>query len=198
MKYGYARTSTTRQNLDLQLFALQKAGCDQIFSEQRSAYDKKRIINSIVEKLMPGDELVVWKADRAHRDNKSFFELLDSVKARGAKLISLTQEIDMSSADGVLTTRLVAALAEHERNKGRERVLAGMKRYIERGGKLGRPTGLTEQQVLTAKKAKKLMDDGWPQEEILKMLTYNNKQTLYNHLKVVGWKKDRSHIEARA
>lgn len=65
MKIGYARVSTTDQNLEIQVTALNKAGCSRVFKEKVSGARKKRPeLNRLLDQLRPGDTVVVgvlWK-----------------------------------------------------------------------------------------------------------------------------------------
>lgn len=70
MKYGYARISTIDQNADMQLKALQRAGCkpDKIFKDERSGATTKRpSVLRCLKALQHGDTLIVWKLDRPAR-----------------------------------------------------------------------------------------------------------------------------------
>ncbi len=74
MKIGYARISTVDQNLELQTDALEKTGCEKIFTDQasRARDDRKGLIDA-VEFCRTGDSLVVWKLDRLGRSLKHRF-----------------------------------------------------------------------------------------------------------------------------
>lgn len=61
MKIGYARVSTRDQNLDMQIEALTKAGCEKIFSEKKSGKDDNRMqLQECINYLRSGDTLVVY------------------------------------------------------------------------------------------------------------------------------------------
>ena len=65
MKIGYARVSTDDQNPDLQLTALQKAGCERIFTDKATgAHVKRPELIRCLKALQEGDTLTVWKLDR--------------------------------------------------------------------------------------------------------------------------------------
>ena len=68
MIYGYARVSTSDQKTDLQILALQEAGCEALFVETASGADRRRPeLTKCLGKLQSGDVLVVWKLDRLGR-----------------------------------------------------------------------------------------------------------------------------------
>jgi len=68
MKIGYARVSTKEQNLALQIDALNKAGCQNIYEEIASGAKTKRpILDELVKNLRKGDILIIWKLDRLGR-----------------------------------------------------------------------------------------------------------------------------------
>jgi len=67
MLVGYARVSTTDQNLDLQNDALQAAGCKRLFSDPASGAKAERPgLTQVLKECRKGDTLVVWKLDRLH------------------------------------------------------------------------------------------------------------------------------------
>ena len=122
MRIGYARVSTTEQNLDLQKDAFKQAGCDKIIEDtasgkqtQRSGLDRARDL------LRPGDTLVVWRLDRLGRSLKHLIELITELESQGIGFQSITEAIDTTSPGGTLVFHIFGALAEFERNLIRER-----------------------------------------------------------------------------
>src|SRR4051794_9985407 len=88
MKVGYARVSTTGQGLDVQLEALEKAGCEKIFREKKSgksANDRPELQRAI-EFVREGDVLIVTKLDRLARSTPDLHGIAQSLLAKGAGL----------------------------------------------------------------------------------------------------------------
>ncbi len=150
---GYARVSTDEQHLDLQLDALQEAGCVRIFTDQGvSATCRQRVgLDAALEALSAGDTLVIWKMDRAFRSLRHALEMLEVFEADGIEFISLTEQIDTTTALGKCMYQIRYAFAELERNLISERTKAGMAAARKRGIKLGRPRKLTSQNITWAK-----------------------------------------------
>ena len=47
MRIGYARVSTTAQNLDMQIEALNKAGCEKIYTEKESGVKERPVLKEL-------------------------------------------------------------------------------------------------------------------------------------------------------
>ncbi|WP_393964363.1 recombinase family protein [Exiguobacterium sp. S22-S28] len=137
-KIGYARVSTSDQNLDLQLDELEKAGCTKIFQEKASSVKKRPELEKYLDYLREGDTLVVWKLDRLGRTTKKLLELIDDLRDRGINLQILTLGVDTSTAAGRLFFTMMAGLAEMERELIRERTKAGLQAARSRGRLGGR------------------------------------------------------------
>lgn len=157
MKIGYARVSTKDQSFDLQLDALQKAGCERIYREVVSGARAERpVLKQLVENLRRGDVLVIWKLDRLGRSLKHLVGLVNDLHERKIGLQSLNDPIDTTTAQGRLSFNLFASLAEFERDLIRERTQAGLSAARARGRQGGRPKGLSEQAEVTARAAETL------------------------------------------
>lgn len=149
---GYARVSTDEQRLDLQISALERAGCDQIYADQGvSGYRFSRGgLNSAMKSLKSGGTLVVWRLDRLGRSLSGLVQLMEQLGSRGVHFRSVTENIDTSSSGGRLMFHMMAALAEFERSLISERTRAGMAAAKARGRLVGRPRALDDQQVRAA------------------------------------------------
>lgn len=140
MKIGYVRVSKHEQNEDMQIKALEAAGCEKIFKEKASgAKEDRKELNNILSFMRSGDTFMVWKLDRAGRSLKHLIEVLAKIEATGVILVSLTECIDTSTAGGKLIFHVMGALAEFERDLIRERTLAGLSAARARGRMGGRP-----------------------------------------------------------
>ncbi len=152
MLVGYVRVSTQDQKPELQLDALQAAGCERLFEEKASGAQRERPeLIAALEYMREGDTLVVWKLDRLARSTKQLIETVEMLEGRGIGFRSLTEAIDTTTSGGRLIFHIFAALAEFERSIIRERTTAGLKSARERGRKGGRPPALTPDDVAAAK-----------------------------------------------
>jgi DNA invertase Pin-like site-specific DNA recombinase len=147
MLIGYARVSTDDQNLDLQRDALQKEGCEKIYTDQQSGASTVRGgLDGLLEMARPGDTLVVWRLDRLGRSLKHLIHLVEKLDQQGIGLRSLQENIDTTTSGGRLVFHLFGALAEFERNLIRERTQAGLSAARARGRLGGRPKRLDAKQ----------------------------------------------------
>src|SRR5213594_3682248 len=85
------------------------------------------------------DVLVCWRLDRLGRNLRHLVTLIEDLQALGIAFVSLGEGIDCTTPAGKLQLHILAALAEFERGRIRERVLAGLKRARMQGRRLGRP-----------------------------------------------------------
>ena len=151
MKYGYARVSTKDQSLNLQIDALEKYGCDQIYSEvAKGAKADRPEWLQLLAKVKKGDTLVIWKLDRMGRSLHHLVKVVNELLDKGVGIISLHDPIDTTTAQGKLMFNLFASLAEFEKDLIRERTMAGLKSARARGRMGGRPKGLPESSIKKA------------------------------------------------
>lgn len=149
MLVGYARVSTSDQNLDMQIQALEKAGCEKIFSEKVTGAAKERPeYIKIKEFIRDGhDTIVVYKFDRLGRSLKHLIEEMQELKSRNIGFKSLQENIDTSTSGGKLFFHIFAAIAEFERDIIRERTASGLAAARARGRLGGRPKKVDEGKI---------------------------------------------------
>jgi DNA invertase Pin-like site-specific DNA recombinase len=159
MKIGYARVSTADQNLDLQLQALKKAGCQKIFREKVSGATRQRPeFQLMLDQLRDGDVIVVWKLDRLARSTRDLLETMQTIRESGAKFQSISEPwADTTSHAGKMIMTVFAGIAEFERDLIRERTGAGREAAKKRGVQFGRPRKLNSEQVQLVRR---LLDEG--------------------------------------
>ena len=177
MKIGYARVSTTDQNLDLQLTALKAAGCGRIYQEKISGAKRDRPeLQRLLDQLRPDDIVVVWKLDRLARSTQNLLELVDHIKTAEASFCSLSEPwADTTSPSGNMIMTVFAGIAEFERDLIRERTGAGRVAAKQRGVRFGRPEKMNEEQKSLARR---LLQENKSVSEIAK--TFNvHKATIY-------------------
>lgn len=151
--YGYARVSTADQEVTLQMDALAAVGCDRVFVDRASgARSDRPELARLLELLLPGDTVVVWRLDRLGRSLRDLLDLIDGLEKAGVGFRDLSQSgLDTTTPNGRLVFTVFAALAEFERALVRERTLAGLAAAAARGRKGGRPSAVTGDQAAAAR-----------------------------------------------
>jgi len=151
MKIGYARVSKHEQNFELQIDALQSAGCEKISSEKITTRKEERPeLGELLSWLRPGDVLICTKMDRLARSMRELLAIMDRLEERKVDVVFLDQNIDTTQAGGRLIFHVFAAFAEFERDLIRERTLAGLAAARARGRKGGRSRVLGGSKLETA------------------------------------------------
>ncbi|WP_298938492.1 recombinase family protein [uncultured Ruegeria sp.] len=92
---GYARVSSSSQDLDIQKAKLKAAGCELIRSETVSgaSRDDRSELTTVMEFLRDGDELVVHRLDRLGRSTRDVLNLVHELDAKGASRRVLEPEV---------------------------------------------------------------------------------------------------------
>jgi DNA invertase Pin-like site-specific DNA recombinase len=146
---GYARVSTTDQDLSIQETALRAAGCEVIRSEKRSGTSTqgRDELRTVLEFLRKGDVLMVTRIDRLARSIGDLQDIVRAVKARGASLRATEQPIDTGTAAGKCFLDMLGVFAEFETNLRRERQLEGIAKAKAEGVYKGRPPSIDSAKV---------------------------------------------------
>jgi DNA invertase Pin-like site-specific DNA recombinase len=133
---GYARVSSLDQDPQLQINALERAGCWPIYVEHVSGVAKARPVrDETLAQLTRGSTLTVWKLDRIGRSMTEVVGTIEELSQRGVRFRVLTQNIDTAdtSATGKMQLQLLAMFAEFERTLLLERTAAGRQRRRDEG-----------------------------------------------------------------
>ena len=147
--YGYARVSSTDQDLTLQRAALKAAGCEVIRAETASGTrrDGRTELQTLLDFLRPGDALVVTRIDRLARSLKDLQDLVHELKGRGVALRATEQPVDTGTAAGKAFLDMLGVFAEFETNLRRERQLEGIAAAKARGVYTGRKPSIDPAEV---------------------------------------------------
>jgi DNA invertase Pin-like site-specific DNA recombinase len=137
---GYARVSTSDQNLEIQEAALRAAGCQVIRAEKRSGTTTsgRTELQTVLDFLGAGDILMVTRIDRLARSIGDLQDIVRAVKAKGASLKATEQPIDTSTAAGKAFLDMLGVFAEFETNLRKERQLEGIAKAKAAGVYKGR------------------------------------------------------------
>jgi DNA invertase Pin-like site-specific DNA recombinase len=147
MNIGYGRVSTSDQHTKTQREALQKAGCERIYTEVASGGQWNRPqLQDCLKHLRKGDVLVVWKLDRLSRGLSDLITILSKLKKDEVGFKSITEAIDTTTPMGEMIMHVVGAFAQFERSLIKERTLAGLVRAKANGRVGGRRHDLTKVQ----------------------------------------------------
>ena len=170
---GYARVSTQEQELNLQLDALEKAGCakDKIFVDKISGARAERPgLEKCLAEMQSGDTLLVWRLDRLGRSMPHLVSLIEELKSKKIGFKSICDgAIDTTTASGELIFNIFSSLAQFERRLIQERTRAGLEAARSRGRQGGRKKiENTNPKVLMAKNMHK--DHGMSIGDICKTL----------------------------
>lgn len=148
MLIGYARVSTTGQNLATQVQQLQEAGCERIYQEKRTGLDRLRPqLEKMLGQIEPGDTLVIASLDRLARSTYDLFDITAKLGEKGALFRSLREPwADTTSTMGKFLLTVFTGLSELERDLIKDRTEEGRLSAQKRGVKFGRKSKLTTHQ----------------------------------------------------
>lgn len=152
MIYGYARVSSTGQDLHQQLAQLDAAGCTKVYRGKASAAtaDRPRLKRAIAV-LDAGDALMVTATDRLARNTRDLLNILYAVKEVGAGFRSIAEPMaDTASQFAEVIIAVLGIVASWERQRIAERTTAGRAQAKARGVKFGRRAALTPHQQAEA------------------------------------------------
>lgn len=166
--YGYARVSTTDQDLTIQEIALRRAGCEVVRAEKVSgtSTEERQELKTLLEFLREGDTLVCTRVDRLARSVFDLQMIVRTLQERGVTLRATEQPIDTSTPAGKAFLDMLGVFAEFETNLRRERQLEGIVRAKAKGVYKGRkPTARAK-----AGEVRRLAEEGVAKVEIAKRL----------------------------
>lgn len=184
-RIGYARVSTSSQDLDIQKARLKAAGCEIIRAETESgaSRDGRSELATVLEFLRAGDELVVHRLDRLGRSTRDVLNLVHELDAKGASLRVLEPEVTTAGDMGRMVITVLGMVADMELKFIRDRQRAGIDAAKGRGVYKGR-----EKRVDDAK-IRKLAAEGTSKAKIARDLGVS-RMTVYRALEAVSTETD--------
>ena len=160
---GYARVSTDRQDLTLQLEAFKAAGVEKVYRDKVTGTKAGRpALRRLLRDVEDGDQVVVFKIDRIARSTRDALNVIHDLTQRGVAFRSIHEAmIDTTTitADGDLLNaairnamlQVMAVFTELERAFIVARTADGRRIAKANGRTFGRPPKLTGEQVATAR-----------------------------------------------
>ena len=151
----YLRVSTTEQNVDNQLPALEAYADSrgwqivEVYQENESAWksghqkELARLLADCRNGRHRVDVVLVWALDRLSREGAAaILNLVNTFKAYGVRVISYQESwTEAPGAIGEVLYAIAGWVAKMESERRSERTKAGLARAIASGKRLGRPAG---------------------------------------------------------
>lgn len=149
----YMRVSTEKQSIDTQKHQVDKFLEYRPFENIQYYQDdaesgtsiNRPALNQLLNDVKAGkvETVIVVKLDRLFRSVKHLIETLATFKQHGATFISITENIDLTTAMGVFMMQVLGSFAEFERNMIAHRTKASLDRIRASGRKLGPPVQIS-------------------------------------------------------
>lgn len=159
--FAYARVSTVEQMTENQREQIARAG----YNIRPKFYIEEQVSGSVpaaqrpgfqrlLERMDEGDTLVVTKLDRIGRDSIDVQQTVERFQGEGIRLVVLQLgNLDLTSSAGALMVKMLAAVADFERDLIIERTQAGQARARAAGTHMGRPSKTSPEQRLAIRQA---------------------------------------------
>ncbi|MBB4302858.1 DNA invertase Pin-like site-specific DNA recombinase [Rhodobium orientis] len=165
-KIGYARVSTTDQDLEVQRARLKSEGCEIIRSEKISGatLDGRQELKTIIDFLRTGDELIVTRLDRLGRDTRDVLNIIHDCEQKGALVTILDPHVSTRGEMGHVVLTVLGMVAQMERRFIKERQREGIERAKANGVYKGGKQRIDRAKVLA------MHEDGTSPTEIAKTL----------------------------
>ena len=147
--YGYARVSTTDQDLSIQETTLRAAGCEMVRAEKVTGTTRegRTELEILLDFMRAGDTLMVTRIDRLARSIGDLQDIVRGLKAKGVTLRATEQPIDTGTAAGKAFLDMLGVFAEFETNLRKERQFEGIAKAKGEGRYKGRKPSIDAAQV---------------------------------------------------
>lgn len=184
-RIGYARVSSTGQNVESQIAVLKEADCEVIRSETVSggSRDGRTELETIMEFLREGDELVVHRLDRLGRSTRDVLNLVHELDAKGASLRVLEPEITTGGDMGRMVITVLGMVADMELKFIRDRQRTGIEAAKARGAFKGRRKSADDSEIC------RLVSTGIPKAQVARDMGVS-RMTVYRALEAAKLEAD--------
>lgn len=124
--------------------------CDRIFQEKQSGRSTESRVQlaMCLDYVRDGDMLVITKLDRLARSTRDLLNILNRPDQKQVKLHVIDQQIDTSTAAGMLLVTMLGAIAAFENDLRKERQTDGIALAKRRGVQFGRRPVLSQEQMV--------------------------------------------------
>jgi len=190
--YGYVRVSTRSQSYDAQAenitnfcklkeYTLVKIFADKASGKSTERAEYQNMLAALDKNPQNITVVIVTKIDRVGRNIRDLLKFIDMLSEKKVEFVAIQNNIDTTLKEGRLFLYIMGALSEYERELIVERTEEGRRRYIAKGGKLGKP-----KLDINVKDVEKWVADGIPITRIAKRRRVSV-PTIYDRLKEDGW-----------
>ena len=155
MEVGYARVSTEEQNEARQLNAFEERGITKVFIDKQSGKDINRPqLKAMLEYVREGDVVIVESYSRLSRSTADLLHLVQQLKEKGVRFVSLKEQIDTTTPAGEFMMKVFASLADFERQQLLQCQREGIAIAKAEGKYKGKPKMKIDEAVFRAECAK--------------------------------------------
>ncbi|OBB45802.1 recombinase family protein [Nocardia sp. 852002-51244_SCH5132740] len=185
MEFGYARVSTTHQDLERQIVALREYGIpeERIYTDRKTGATLDRPgFADLLSRVRDGDRIVATNLDRLGRNLRECLNTVHEQRERGVGIKTLKDPIPIDTSDASpmaeIAVALLALFAHMERVFMRERAAHAREVAAAKGARAGRPRKLTASQLAAAQAA---LGAGQKPESVAAAFSVS-RATLYRYL----------------
>ncbi|MGB1264728.1 MAG: recombinase family protein [Nereida ignava] len=191
-RIGYARVSTSSQDLDIQISKLKDAGGEIVRSETGSgaSRDNRNELKTVMEFLRAGDELVVHRLDRLGRSTRDVLNLVHELDAKGASLRVLEPAITTAGDMGRMVITVLGMVADMELKFIRDRQRAGIDAAKGKGVYKGRQKRIDDNEI------RRLASEGVTKSQIARDLGVS-RMTVYRAMNNENGRADLDGVDSK-
>ncbi|MGD6875057.1 recombinase family protein [Bacillus infantis] len=178
MLIGYMRPLQGDENCENQRNTLQEAGCEIILAEEHASPKRRAQLESLLDKLEPGDKIVTAKLFSLADSSRHLVELMEEIESKNAFIFSLAENIDTGNSAGYSFLYIARHLVEFQSDVKSEKTKQGLLAAKQKGNIAGRPRKADE----NVRRAIEMYQSKQYSLKEIKEETGISKSTLYRYL----------------